>query len=64
MALVPAVTPKLDDFLVEYEQDDNVWWRLACGHHMNLFEEAVSRMLSAERRLASADPPDRAGSLG
>lgn len=53
MALVPDVTPKLDDFLVEYERDDNCWWRLACGHHMNLFEEAVSRMQAAERRLAS-----------
>lgn len=53
MALVPDVTPKLDDFLAEYEQDDNCWWRLACGHHMNLFDEAVSRMQQAERRLAA-----------
>jgi hypothetical protein len=53
----PDVTPKLDDFLVEYEADDNVWWRLACGHHQNLFEEAVERMQAAERRL-----PDRSQS--
>ena len=55
--IVPDVTPKLDDFLKAYERDDNVWWRLACGHHMNLFEEAVERMQRAERRLASQSGP-------
>ena len=49
--IVPDVTPPLDDFLREYEQDDNCWWRMACGHHQNLFEEAVERMQAAERRL-------------
>jgi hypothetical protein len=55
--IVPDVTPNLDDFLREYDQDDNCWWRMACGHHLNLFEEAVERMRQAERRLASQSGP-------
>lgn len=55
--LTPDVTPPLDEFLAEYEQDDNCWWRMACGHHLNLFEEAVERMRQAERRLASQSGP-------
>lgn len=51
--MTPDVSPSLDEFLERYEYDDNEWWRLACGHHQNLFEEAVSRMQAAERRLAS-----------
>lgn len=42
----------LDRFLVAYDADDNEWWRIACGHHLNLFEEAVDRMLIAEAALA------------
>lgn len=49
----PEVTPPLDKFLKSYDRDDNVWWTLACGHHMNLFEEAVERMRTAEAWLAS-----------
>lgn len=45
------MTPELDDFLARYEQDDNEWWRLASGHHQNLFEAAVDRMQAAERLL-------------
>lgn len=41
-------TPDLDTFLVAYALDDNHWWRLSCGHHQNLFEEAVARMERAE----------------
>jgi hypothetical protein len=46
------VTPPLDDFLREYEADNNTWWRTDCGHHMNLFEAAVDRMRRAERLLS------------
>jgi len=53
--LTPDVTPPLDEFLAEYERDDNCWWRLDHGHHLNLFNEAVERMQRAERRLASQD---------
>lgn len=51
--IVPDVTPPLNEFLARFEQDDNEWWRIPCGDHLNLFEEAVSRMQDAERRLAS-----------
>lgn len=36
-----GATPPLDDFLAVYNDDDNEWWRIECGHHMNLFEAAV-----------------------
>lgn len=51
--ITPDVTPSLDDFLARFEFDDNEWWRIPCGDHLNLFEEAVERMQAAERRLAS-----------
>jgi hypothetical protein len=56
--LTPDVTPPLDDFLREYEQDDNCWWRIPCGDHLNLFEAAVERMQAAERRLAALSPSE------
>lgn len=51
--IVPDVSPPLDEFLKRYEHDDNEWWRIPCGDHQNLFDEAVERMQAAERRLAS-----------
>lgn len=39
-----APTAPLDEFLAAYEDDDNWWWRIACGHHMNLFEAAIDRI--------------------
>jgi hypothetical protein len=41
-------TAPLDAFVAEYEADDNIWWVIGCGHHQNLFDEAVERMLAAE----------------
>ena len=35
------------------EMDDNSWWRLACGHHQNLFEEAYERLQAYERPAAT-----------
>jgi len=46
-------TPPLDEFLPRYDADDNVWWAMDSGHHMNLFDEAVDRMQAAEARLAA-----------
>jgi hypothetical protein len=45
-----ATTPTapLEDFLPEYEADDNLWWRIACGHHQNLFEAAVDERTLAD----------------
>lgn len=41
------VTPTLTEFLAKYEKDDNEWWRLDCGHHRNLFDDAVERLAYA-----------------
>ena len=46
-------TPALKDFLTEYEADDNLWWRVGCGAHLNLFEEAVERIEDLEAELAA-----------
>ena len=48
-------TPPLDEFLREYEADDNIWWVMECGHHQNLFEAAVERMEEAEERATKAE---------
>lgn len=54
------VTPPLDEFLARFEEDDNEWWTLSCGHHLNLFEDAVERMQEAERILARLIIPSEA----
>jgi hypothetical protein len=36
-----APTAPLTDFLAAMAIDDNWWWRIASGHHLNLFEAAV-----------------------
>ena len=41
-------TPTLDEFNAMYDEDDNIWWRIACGHHQNLYEAAVERYQTAE----------------
>jgi hypothetical protein len=40
-------TPSLDDFRQSYETDNNAWWRLECGHHMNLFDAALEALDAA-----------------
>ncbi|MCC3333563.1 hypothetical protein [Nocardia abscessus] len=37
-------TPSLDEFRRVYEADNNAWWRLECGHHMNLFDAALEKL--------------------
>ena len=34
-------TAPLEEFLAAYAQDNNLWWRISCGHHQNLFEAAL-----------------------
>lgn len=36
-------TPTLAEFLPVYEQDDNAWWYLDGGHHMNLFDDLLEQ---------------------
>lgn len=47
-----APTAPLDEFLAVYEQDDNVWWMIGGGHHMNLFDAAVDQLEDARREIA------------
>lgn len=44
-------TPALDEFNAMYDEDDNWWWRIACGHHQNLYEAAVERYERAEAQV-------------
>jgi hypothetical protein len=37
-------TPPFEKFLELEAEDDNFWWRISCGHHMNLFEDATARI--------------------
>lgn len=46
-------TPGLDDFLAMAELDSNLWWRIGCGHHENLFDAAVEE-LAEQRALVKA----------
>jgi hypothetical protein len=45
-----APTAPLDEFLAAQEDDPNLWWRVSCGHHENLFDEAVDRLRELERK--------------
>jgi hypothetical protein len=36
-------TAPLEDFLIAMVIDDNTWWRIGCGHHLNLFDAACER---------------------
>lgn len=40
------VSPTLTEFFPRYENDDNEWWALGSGDHMNLFDEAMERVES------------------
>ena len=48
------MTSDLDTFLAAMAVDDNEWWRVSCGDHLNLFEDAVDRMKEAEARMRAA----------
>jgi hypothetical protein len=50
-----APTAPLDEFLAAYLDDDNWWWRISCGHHMNLFDEAIERIDLARAQHQRAD---------
>lgn len=42
-----APTAPLDEFWQAYLDDDNWWWRISCVHHMDLFDDAMERLLVA-----------------
>ena len=37
-------TPPLDVYLALTAEHPNLWWMIGCGHHLNLFEDAVTRL--------------------
>jgi hypothetical protein len=47
-------TAPLEDFLIAYAEDDNWWWRIACGHHLNLFDAALDRIEELEYAIIHA----------
>jgi len=48
-------TAPLDEFIKAYEADDNIWWVIGCGHHMNLMDAAIERIEELERELKARD---------
>lgn len=46
-----APTAPLEEFIAAYFDDDNIWWRMSCGHHMNLFDAAIERIRELEQRV-------------
>ena len=50
-----APTAPLADFLAAYMADDNWWWRIACGHHENLFDAAIEQLELARALLGERE---------
>ena len=46
-------TPPLAEFLAAFAQDDNEWWRLQGGDHLNLFEELLDERDAARAEVAA-----------
>ena len=44
-------TADLEEFITAYFEDDNIWWRIGCGHHMNLFDAAIERIRELEQQV-------------
>lgn len=52
-------TPSLENFRQWYEQDNNIWWMAACGHHQNLFEAALDEIDGLRDEIADLLRQDR-----
>lgn len=46
------VTPSLEEWAELEKEDPQLWWRIECGHHLNLFEAALDRIEELEAALA------------
>lgn len=46
-----APTAPLEEFIAAYYEDDNIWWSIGCGHHMNLMDAAIERIRELEQRV-------------
>lgn len=47
-----ALTPSLAEYRKMEEKDSNLFWRLDCGHHQNLLDEAIDLLDEANDKLA------------
>jgi hypothetical protein len=47
-----APTAPLAEFLEAYNDDNNWWWQISCGHHMNLFDAAVDEIERLKEEIA------------
>ena len=43
-----GATPSLEEFRAEMEKDNNTWWALDSGHHLNLYEAALEALDAAQ----------------
>jgi len=50
-APVQKQTSDLEDFLKQYREDDNEWWRLSEGEMQRLFDEAVEELTAAQKEI-------------
>lgn len=50
-----AATAPLDEFVRTYADDDNWWWSIACGHHQNLFEQALDQIEELRAQIKRAE---------
>jgi hypothetical protein len=39
-----APTPPFEVFLTHQTYDPNLFWRIGCGHHQNLLDDAITRI--------------------
>lgn len=44
-------TPSLREFQALSKEDPNLWWRMGCGHHGNLLDEATGTIGDMRRAL-------------
>lgn len=44
-------TPSLETFVEAEKQDPNLWWRIGCGHHQNLLDQALDRIEALQLRV-------------
>lgn len=47
-----APTAPLDAFVSVHDADRSLWWRVPCGHHLNLFDEACTELDAARLEVA------------
>ena len=54
----------LDEFRKAFEEDDNIWWRMGSGDHLNLLEEALELIDSLNESLRRERQGNRCAGCG